>query len=232
LLAIVVILTSSFLTAHSEECGPELSILTLMQMDEQPENQERIGCYVKCEITNHAELYNGSFHIEEGFFENIVANISGDCFNSVAETDFSCTYFYNVWSCFKGYLIKSKEAVDAISKAIRICKPHNEKKITKNDYQCVPKCVFERLGFSGATVFDVDGTSSWFRSHFPPQFGRMLAGIVDTCYAKTNLRYSGSSNLDCKYFYKFFKCYVLEFLRGLLEIGDTVPRIKGFTFDL
>lgn len=201
-------------------------------MDEDPQNKEKIGCYIKCQITDHAEFFNGTFHIEEGFFENIIANLTGDCFNSVEDTDFGCNHFYKVWSCFKGNLIKSKEAVDSLSKAIRQCKPVNEKKITKNDYQCVPKCVFEHLGFSRADVFDVDGMSTWFKGHFPAQMGRMLAGVVDKCYKKVNARYSGDIERNCKYFYKFFKCNVVEVLRGILEIGDTVPRIRGFAFDL
>lgn len=210
-----------------------MSFVKLMQKDDTPENREEIGCYIKCLITEHTEFYNGTYHIEEGFFENLVANITGDCFNTVEDSDFSCTHFYNVWSCNKEYVIKAKEASNAISKAIRLCKPMSKRNISKQEYKCVPKCVFEQLGFtSGATTFDVDVMASWFKIHFPPQLGRMLDGVVRTCYQKTNLRYSGDFEYDCKYFYKFFKCNSVGILRGILEIGDTVPRVKGFTFDL
>lgn len=216
----------------SEECGPELSLLTLVQMDEYPENKEKIGCYLKCQITDHAEFYNGTFHIEEGFFENIMAHLTGDCFNTIEDNDFGCNHFYKIWTCFKGYLIKSKEAVDAISKSVTLCKPVPEKKITKKLYQCVPKCVLDKLGFVGVDKFDPSIMSSWLKNHFTPKVGDLFTNVVNVCHNKTNLRYSGEISYDCKYFYKFFKCNIVELLRGVLELGDKVPQIKGFTFDL
>lgn len=198
-------------------------------MDDNGSSPEEIGCYLKRKVSEHVDFYNGSFHIEEGLLENLMTNLSSDCFNSVEGEDFGCMHFYRIFSCFKVYVVKAMTECDKLSTVYDKCRPTET---TKEHLKCVPKCIFEQMNFFDRKMFNITSIINWFEDHLPPQKGMFLRGILQSCFNKSMEKNPSDPNYDCNYFYKYSSCLFVSVLKGFLDMAENPPTVKGFIFDL
>lgn len=205
------------------------SFQQLIVMDDNGSSPEEIGCYLKRKVSEHVDFYNGSFHIEEGLLENLMTNLSSDCFNSVSGEDFGCMHFYRIFSCFKVYVVKGMKECDKLSIVYDKCRPTET---NKEHLKCIPKCVFEQMNFFEENVFNINKLIDWFEDHLPPQKGVFLKGILQSCYNKSLEKNAGDPTYNCNYFYRYSSCLFVSILKGFLDMAENPPNVKGFIFDL
>lgn len=205
------------------------SFQQLIAMDDSGSSPEKIGCYLKQKVSEHVDFYNGSFHIEEGLLENLMTNLSSDCFNDVEGDDFGCMHFYRIFSCFKVYVVKGMSECDKFSMVYDKCRPTET---TKEHLKCIPKCIYEEMSFTKGTSFDITSISAWFEDHLPRQKGLFIRGILQSCYDKSLEKNLGNPNYDCNYYYRYTSCLFVSILRGFLDMAENPPKVKGFIFDL
>lgn len=204
------------------------SFKKLIEMDDEGVNPEEIGCYFKSKVSKRFDFYNGSFHIEEGLLENVLANLTGDCFNNVDGDDFGCMHLYRIFSCFKVYAVKGMNECSKLAAVYHFCRSTQTKNL-----KCLTKCFYEQMHFfEEGTSFNITAFSDWFKDHLPPQKGLFVRGILQSCYNKSLEKDSGSPNYDCNYFYRYSSCFVVNLLKGVLDMAEQPPSVKGFKFHL
>lgn len=199
-----------------------------MKLDEKKENAEQIGCLIKTKFSEHVDFYNNSFHIEDGLLENLAINVTSDCFNDAEGDDFGCMHFYNIFSCVKKYVVKGMEECEKRTMIVYVCSPESVSK--KEDVKSAIKCVYEQMNFFNGTYFDPTIMSNYFYELVPPEKGKFLKGIMESCYEKQKEAFTGV--YDGNYFFKYSSCLLVSFLKGLLDMAEYPPKVKGFTFDL
>lgn len=198
-------------------------------MDESGNNAEKIGCYFKQKVSNRADFYNGSFHLSDGIIENLMTNLTSDCFNSVEGSDFGCMHFYRIFSCFKVYVVRLTNEEKELSEMYNRCSPGGENKVP---LKCVTKCMYEELKFYEGSNFNTLNAKLWMTEHLPPSLSKFFNDILQICFDKSIQRFESEPIFDCKYFYKYNSCLFVNVLKGLLDKAEHPPTVKGFKFDL
>lgn len=199
---LIVAIASYFCFAQLVSCGPYQSscdhlgsINISYKYAESDEDIWKIGCNIKCRLTETGIFRDGIVHstiVDPDFKEHAIINECSDRLHAV-KSELNCTHFYDLWKCME-QLREPWSHLENVGDIEQKCVETNE---------CYGKCIYEELGIFKDGVFTSENTSEVLT----PEYRKYIVKSLTHCHEGTNKRYEEDTRYTCEYFRDFNLCF-------------------------
>lgn len=166
---------------------------------ETEEDMWRIGCNVKCRLTEIGIFKDGIVHstiVDPDFKQHDIINECTDTFHQV-EGNQNCSHFFELWKCMEK-LRDPWSNLENIKDINAKCAQVEE---------CYGKCVLEHLGIFKDGIFDSEYTPDILR----PEYRKYVVESLTFCYEDVEKRYEDDEQFSCQYFEHIDACFKKQF---------------------
>lgn len=180
----------------------------------------------------YAQFENNSFHVYGGPIENLFLNIFGDCFHPIENEDIgSCSYFERTFWCYKQKDRVFRKLLFTFRWDFMDCKEAEPKTSFQNMIGCVYKSIFSLFNLSENDYFNSTTIGNWFEKKFQNNFGKVMKKNIVSCSESINLEDCNVPTMKCENFYLYSNCWAVEIVKGLRDLSNIIPDIKGFVIE-
>lgn len=187
-------------------CGPfqsscdHLGSLKISYQDaESEEDIWRIGCNIKCRLTEAGIFKDGIVHstiVDPDFKEHDIINECTDKFHEVGGNA-NCSHFFELWKCME-QLREPWSHLENIKDIEGRCAESKE---------CFGKCIYEHLGIFQNGVFRSEYTPDVLRL----EYRKFIVESLNFCYEDAEKRYEEDEKYSCLYFEDLDVCFKKQF---------------------